>query len=528
MIKLRFTVFSSLIPIFLLVFITFITYINILPNKLFFDDEELIYKNTYIRDLKLIPKYFTSNMIEGAGKISNMYRPILTLSFAFDYFIWKDNPFGYHLTSILLHTINTVLVFILFLRLFGNKLISFFSACLFSVHPAISEAVIYTSGRTDPLYTFFGLLTLIIFISFITSDKFHLVKFIISIITFILALLSKESAIIISLLIILVGIISKFGIYLTGKKSIYIISPFIFISILYFYLRLTVLDFYNTLNFYPAIINNPDMAAYSQNLIIRFFTFTKVFFEYLYLLIIPKDLIVARDFLIIKSFSNLWVFLFLFTFIFFAVSSIKFYKKDKIFIFAFLWFFITILPVSGIIPINNIIAEHYLYLPSLSFFLIISYLINLIYVKSKSVEIKTSIFIFLSAIIILLIVRTIIRTFDWRDPITFYTRSLGQSPYHIPMRNNLAMSYAEDGQFDLAVKEYQDIIAIADIYPNTHHNLANVYKTQGKYKEAEREYKFALSMDPGFTFSYYGLIDLYQNSGEKYKLDEIKKKLNIK
>lgn len=528
MIKLRFTAFSSLIPIFLLVLITFIAYINILPNKLFFDDEELIYKNTYIRDLKLIPKYFTSNMIEGAGKISNMYRPILTLSLAFDYFIWKDNPFGYHLTSILLHTVNTVLVFILFLRLFGNKLISFFTACLFSIHPGISEAVIYASGRTDPLYTFFGLLTLIIFLSLITSDKFHLAKFIISIITFILALLSKESAIIIPLLFILIGIISRFGKYLTGKKSIYIISPFIIISILYFYLRLTVLNFSNTLNFYSTGINNPDITSYSQNLIIRFFTFTKAFFIYLYLLIFPKDLIIARDLSIIKLFFNLWVFLFLFIFIFIIVFSIKFYKKDKIFIFAFLWFFITILPVSGIIPINNIIAEHYLYLPSLSFFLIISYLINLIYVKYKSIEIRTSIFIFLSTIIILLMIRTIIRTFDWRNPITFYIKSLTQSPYHVPMRHNLAMSYAEDGQFDLAVKEYQNVITIADIYPNTHHNLADVYKAQGKYKEAEREYKSALSMNPGFTFSYYELIDVYQKTGEKDKLDEIKKKLNIK
>jgi Tfp pilus assembly protein PilF len=133
--------------------------------------------------------------------------------------------------------------------------------------------------------------------------------------------------------------------------------------------------------------------------------------------------------------------------------------------------------------------------------------------------------IILVFIFIALSTRTIIRNLDWKDPITFYTKSLSQSPWNVPMRHNLAMTYAEKGEIDRAIKEYKILISLADVYPNTHHNLADAYKVKGQYGKAEEEYKKALKIDPNFYFSYYGLIDLYQKTGEKEKLEEIIKKI---
>src|SRR3990172_555278 len=115
----------------LLIFITLLTYLNILPNTMFYDDEELIYKNAFVQDIRFLPKYFTTNMIAGAGKVSNMYRPVLTVSFALDHLFWGLTPFGYHLTSITLHTTNVVLVFLLITLLFKKRLLALFSALLF-------------------------------------------------------------------------------------------------------------------------------------------------------------------------------------------------------------------------------------------------------------------------------------------------------------------------------------------------------------------------------------------------------------
>lgn len=515
-------IFSSYISIVLvLTFITFITYINILPNQLFYDDEELIYKNAYVADLKNFPKYFTENMIAGAGKISNMYRPILLVSFALDHLVWNNNPIGYHLTSILLHAGNSILIFLLIYSLFKDRLLALITSILFIIHPVQTEAIAYTSGRTDPLFSLFALASLLFSLSFLNTHQYQLLKYIAAILFFILAILSKETALVLPLLLLLVALIKLRKGKNTTRKLLAILIPFFFLDLIYIFLRLTLLNFADTLNFYQTA------NIYSQNLLVRLLTFTKVFFEYLLILLFPKELMFAREVKFITSLLNPWVILFILLVITLFIASIKYFHKNRLFLFSFFWFFIIILPVSGILPINNIIAEHYLYLPSIAFFLLFSYLSAFLWRKYSDLKQRTLFIIFSALIFATFFVRTIIRAFDWRDPIAFYTKSLAQSPWHVPMRHNLAMAYAEKGQLERAIREYKTSISLADIYPQTHHNLANAYKAIGKYKEAEEEYKKALVMDPNFTFSYYELADLYQKTGEKEKLKEVMEKLKM-
>jgi tetratricopeptide (TPR) repeat protein len=501
-----------------LLFVTFITYANIVTNQLFYDDEELIYQNSYVKDLRNFPKYFTQNMIAGAGKTSNMYRPILLTSFAIDYAIWKNSPLGYHLTSIILHAVNAILIFIFINWLFKNKLLTALTSLLFIIHPVQTEAIAYASGRTDPLYLFFGLSSLLLFISLFKKGRYFIPRYIFSILLFILSLLSKETAIIFPALFILIFFTQK-EYKITFKKLLLLLLPFILLIIIYVSLRLTILNFANTLNFYKG--NN----IYSQNLFVRMMTLCAAFFQYLSVLIFPYDLIFARNVPIITSPLNFWVIAFIFATSLLLIFSLVFWKKNKIFLFSLLWFFITLLPVAGIIPINSILAEHYLYLPSVSFFLLTSALFVYLWQKYQKNNNRLLLLFSASLICLSLFIRTVIRNIDWHDPITFYTKSLAQTPGHIPMRHNLAMAYAEKGDITRAIMEYRQIIEIDDIYPNTHHNLANIYKALGEYKKAEAEYKKALEMDPNFRFSYLGLLDLYQKTGEKEKLTEIETKI---
>ncbi|OIO13351.1 hypothetical protein COV53_02465 [Candidatus Gottesmanbacteria bacterium CG11_big_fil_rev_8_21_14_0_20_37_11] len=504
-----------------LLVITLTTYINILPNKLFYDDEELIYKNVYVQNLSFLPKYFTENMIAGAGKTSNMYRPILLTSFAVDHLSWGNTALGYHFTSIFLHALNSVLIFTILLVLFKNQFMAFLSSLFFIVHPIQSESIAYASGRTDPLYSFFLLSAILLFISILADKITYRFKYYLALSFFILSLLSKETAVILPLILILV-----YFTYIRKKEiDLYhllkISFPFFLIDFFYVFLRLTILNFSNTLNFYPA------SNTYSSSLLVRFYTFSNVFFTYLSILIYPKELIMFRNVPIINSPLYPSVFAFILIAIVVTFLSFKIWRKNKIFLFSILWFLITILPVSGIIPINNILAEHYLYLPSISFFLPGAYLLTLLWKKCTNMFQKSFLVIPLTCLFIILTSRTILRNFDWHDPITFYTMSLVQSPWQIPMRHNLAMAYSENGQSELAINEYKKIIATNDIYPHTHHNLANIYKEIGKNKEAEEEYRKAISLDPNFQFSYYGLADLYNKMGEQEKLDEITTKIQM-
>ncbi|MBI3385087.1 tetratricopeptide repeat protein [Candidatus Gottesmanbacteria bacterium] len=503
----------------LLVLITFFSYFNILSNKLFYDDEDLIYKNAYIQNLHFLPKYFTQNQTAGSGKFSNMYRPILLTTFAIDYFLWKGKPFGFHLTSIILHALNGIWVFLLVKIVFKNRLLAFLTAVFFIVHPVQSEAVAYASGRTDLLYTFFYLTSLIFFIkSLETKVSLKTFWYLGSLLGFVLALLSKETAVTLPFILIVI-------LYLKNTKTFRVqnfwrwLLPFFLTLGLYFLLRLSTLTFYHGYSFYPVA------TEYSQNLIIRLYTFCRAFFDYLGMLFFPLELNNARVVPIIKSFLNPAVIIFVM-----VVSLISFYafekrRKNKLFLFCLLWFFITIFPVSGVIPINNTIAERFLYLPSLAFFLLISFLITRLFSKLENFNSKALFSLFLSILFLLLIGRTIIRTFDWRDAVTFYTRSLKQAPWHITMRHNLAMAYQENGRLDLALKEYEKLLTFPYVYPMTYHNLGTLYMNWGRYQEAEKYYFQALAVDPQFYFSYYALLDLYQKMSEEEKAKTIRKKL---
>jgi protein O-mannosyl-transferase len=510
---------TTLVLSLFLILSSFLTYINILRNGLFFDDEELIYRNQYVSDLKYLPKLYTTNMVAGAGKVSNMYRPFLMTTFALNHVLGGNNPSGYHFVSIILHAANVLLVFFLVRALFSNVPLGFLTALLFSVHPVQSEAVSYASGRTDPLVAFFILVSLHFFIRFI-SDKRNILSGIGTVFTLILAILSKEIAIMLPFLYLTVLIPIHRTAHVQKKRIYGILSTSFVIVGIYSLLRLTVLNFANTLNFYST------QTPYSEHVTIRILTFFGALLQYAGVILFPNTLNIARSIEPITTIFNPVVLTVAGILLLSVIIAFFFYKRrETLPFFSFLMFFIPLLPASGIIPINNIVGEHYLYLPSLGFFLYISFILMIILSHLKNGELRIGIIVACSTIVLLLCIRTILRTFDWQDPITFYEKSLILSPENIPMRNNLAMAYDEAGQTDQAIKQYLYILQYSDIYPQVHHNLAESYLKLGKIGDAEEEYLNAIKLDPTFRFSYYSLAKLYEKTNQKEKLKAITEKI---
>src|SRR3989339_2024464 len=96
-------------------------YANTAKNGLFWDDDEFIIKNAYIRSFRYLPQWFSQPLTAGAGVNSNYYRPLLQLSFTIDYKLWGLSPAGYHLENMLWHTFAGILLYI-FLKEFLLKL----------------------------------------------------------------------------------------------------------------------------------------------------------------------------------------------------------------------------------------------------------------------------------------------------------------------------------------------------------------------------------------------------------------------
>jgi tetratricopeptide (TPR) repeat protein len=188
-------------------------------------------------------------------------------------------------------------------------------------------------------------------------------------------------------------------------------------------------------------------------------------------------------------------------------------RKNWLPIFALGWFFISIIPVSGLIPISQILAEHFLYLPSVGFFLLISWLFfSAISLLPISPRFRLVIFYSLiTPISLILLAKTIRQNRVWRDPITFYEYTLAHSQPTARVYNNLAMAYADTKNHNKAIENYQKSIDLGDVYPNPHYNLGNTFIEIEENEKAEEEYKKALKIDPNFSYALLKLGQLYIN-----------------
>ncbi len=174
--------------VFLLLFlIGAVCYANVLKGPFLIDDNALIVSNEHIKSFKFFGEWFSSGAMEGSGHTTNLYRPLATLINAITFKFFGLNTAAFHTVNILLHILNSFLVFTLFKRLNFIKLGSLLAAIIFLVHPVQAESVSYIAGLPDVLSATFILSGLIAFLRPTTLRTYILL----SLFT-ILSLLSKE------------------------------------------------------------------------------------------------------------------------------------------------------------------------------------------------------------------------------------------------------------------------------------------------------------------------------------------------
>ncbi len=526
---------KNLILVAGLIVIGFFIYAFNLANPLFWDDDEWIKGNVFVHSFSYLKEIFTQNVEAGFGLNSNYYRPMLLLSFAFNYVIHGIAPFGYHLVSNGFHIANGVLIFLL-LAGFLSPRASFIAALLFLIHPAQTEAVTYISGRGDPLSVFFMLLGLWAFTKYYYSKKR---LFAISFLLFaILAILSRETAILFPLLLMIfyISFISsnhrfqratgqaKTGFLKSVKESFLKALPFFSISVVYFVLRLTVFNFKNTLNFFEQ----PN--AYSENLIYRLYTFSHALVEYFKIIFWPVGLHMERSLPVATSLFQWPVWLGAIILVAVLLIIIRFYRLEirnskleiekqnfRILFFSWSWFFVALGPVSGIIPINAIIYEHWLYLPLIGLATLAGFYLDklLIFLRSKNLAIGYSLFaIGLIAYSSFFAVQSIRRNILWGKPTDFYEDILKYSPSSIRIITNLGNLYSEKGDLTKAEELFKRAIENPEgnIFAQPHYNLGNLYRDTGRLDEAIEQYEKAIKTDPSFPFAYQNLAVLLINN----------------
>lgn len=536
---------KNIIPYIILSAISAIIFCNSLGNAFVYDDSVTIVNNTLIKDWRNFSKIFSFNYFILSGELS--YRPIVTLSYFIDYSIWGLNPSGFHFTNILLQVCN-VLLFYAFLRMIatlggprklaknlalnqsspasnpgykqesdlpeGRKraikinIFAFVSALLFAAHPILTETVNSVSYREDLLAAFFLLISFILFLKAdgkILCGTKYLLYYAGSLCSYLLSLFSKEMAVTLPILMILFTIFysspgNTFREVIKRVKGIYI-GYFIITA---FYLIIQFVLFRHT---------HIKLDQTSQSLYIML----KVLASYIKLLFLPLNL--NADYVvpsITAGFTSLVVSICIVVAVITLIARL--YKSNKHCCFFISWFFITLLPVSNIIPIGNIMAERYLYIPIMGFFGAVGILIQNCTARRNATMAAFGI------VVVIFGCMGIYRNGIWRDELTLWRSTSHREPNSARAHHNLGVVHGAKGFYEYAELEYKKTLQINPRDTEAHYNLGIAYERKGLTDDAVKEYQEAIRCNPFYANAYNNLGNIFKKKNLSDKAIEFYKR----
>ncbi|TVM03866.1 MAG: hypothetical protein CV087_03085 [Candidatus Brocadia sp. WS118] len=480
-------------PCLLLSAISGIVFFNTLNNAFVYDDSVTVVTNSLIKSWKNIHFIFSSHYFILSGELS--YRPVVTVSYVIDYFLWGLNPKGFHLTNVFLQSANVVLFYLFLKHVVRVNTFSFIAALLFATHPVLTETVNSISYREDLLAALFFLIS---FILFLKADKKPLSpgKFLLyytgSLFSYLLSLFSKEMSVTLPILLVLHNLFC-FSSTITRQafakrmKGIYL--GYLVITGFYLFIRFAL--------FRHIYIR---LDQYHDNI----FVMVKVLASYLKILFFPCDL--NADYVVPPATNgNISLIISALLIVTAVVLITQLCRYDKRCWFFASWFFITLLPVSNIIPLGNIMAERYLYIPLMGFSGVVGIIVQNYRVKNKLVTIG------FGAIIVMAGIMSIHRNGIWLEDFTLWHSTINREPESARAHINLGVSYSKKGFYDYAESEYKKTMEINPRDVDAHYNMGNAYERNGKSEAAIEEYLEVLRYNPGHADAYNNIGGIYKN-----------------
>ncbi|MFQ5656748.1 MAG: tetratricopeptide repeat protein [Candidatus Methylomirabilales bacterium] len=440
------------------------------------------------------------------------YRPVMELSFYFDRTLWGKNPVAFHITNILFHTLNTLLVFALASSLIGGRVIPLLAGLFFAVHPVHTESVDLIQGRSDLLTSLFFLSSLILFIQFVhrSTEKGSPFLYAASLVTCILALLTKEMAATLPLMLLLYSILFRKPAQIRGRSvSPWLLcAPFFVLLGLYLWLRVSILGVPSI----PANLGSP--------LLPRLLLIPETFTTYIKLLIWPFSLTFLHSLPSPHSPSDPRFFLPLTLFSFLITGAALLYRWSKEASFGALWIFIALLPVSNLVPIEGfVLAERYLYIPSVGFTILGALVAGRALRSDIPTWGKGLVGVTIGAILIVFSSATIWRNNQWSDQLGIYQEMVEASPNSSFAHNNLALQYLERGKVDEAIVHLKRAVALDPNYAIAHNNLGVAHFRKGLPAEAAQAYRRAIQLNPRYAEAYNNLGVLFEESGRIHEAE---------
>lgn len=486
-------------------------YMNSVGGEFIWDDQSFVTDNVNIRSLENPLRFFLDNKTGATRAMArDVYRPLTALSYAIDFFLWGLNSFGYHLTNIILHSANSILVFSLLFLLCGEFFPAFFGSLLFASHPIQTEVVCWVSGRSSLLFLFFYLLSFIFYIKF--SKERRREFFILSLIFFAFSLFSKEMSVTLPLILILYDLHFPSKEKLKTKALRYI--PYFALALFYVSLRV-------------ILIKKVGQFEGWGSPYITFLTMSNVVVDYIRVLFFPLKLCaVGYPIPIINSIKESHAIIPLLLLLTIAAALPFLYRRFKVVSFSIIFFFITLLPVLNIIPIKALKADRFLYLPSIGFCLLFSYIIAAIGRKFGRLSVGKISLVRVIAVFFITAysIRTTLRTEDWKSEIAISKETVRASPKSAWALTALGANFIERDNYTEAVKPLEKAVAISGGYEMARNALGMCYLKLNRYEDAAWQFKIAIEINPHAMSSRNMLGVAYVNLKQ---YDEAEKQFNI-
>ncbi|MGO8761450.1 MAG: tetratricopeptide repeat protein [Desulfobaccales bacterium] len=450
---------------------------------------------------------------------SSNWHPLTWLSHMLDCQIYGMWSGGHHLTNVVFHLANTLLLFLFWARVTGALWPSALVAALFALHPLHVESVAWVSERKDVLSTLFWLATMWAYVGYVSAPSWK--RYLLMLVCFALGLMAKPMLVTLPLVLLLLdywplGRIQAGMVPTPGRagqspsgpgriRRLY--WPLIKEKLPLFALAalsslITVMGQKGAGSMMPLAIR-PLEARIANALI--------AYLKYLVKLVWPYPIAFFYPLAPIPWWQAVWAGLAL---VLLSAGLLSAARRHPYLGVGWLWYLLTLLPVIGLVQVGGqAMADRYTYVPFIGLFIMIAWGITEATAgwRHRQAILSAS----AAAVLLTCLASTWMQAGYWRNSESLYFETIRVTGDNYMAYHHLGMFYTNQGRFDQAIAMYKKSIAVDPSYSHAYNNLGIVYAKQGKFKEAVDNLKFAIRLNPGNASFYRNLALAYSQQGKK-------------
>jgi tetratricopeptide (TPR) repeat protein len=486
--------------------VTLLAFVNSLQGEFVYDDRLQILNNPTITDLSNIPRMFTESVWQFLNKndteaVGPYYRPLFNVALIVNYQLFKFQPFGWHLISILFHLAAVLLVYALARRWGMTMEAAAAAALLFGLHPVHSESVAWVAAIPDPMAAVFILSSLLFYERYYHAERrAGPLTLILSLALAFLALLSKEVAVACPLFLLVrewLDRAAQENFSTTVLRISKRVAPFLALIPLYLWMRYAVLGFLTK--------TEPNSVGISTTQVLL--TIPSILLSYARLLLIPYPMAVMYDKTYVQSAGDIRFWGAALAVAALTIAAVWIARSSEAGRRALAFLILFLLPVLNLKafrPEESLLHDRYLYLPSIGFTILVALALERAVTRFAGDKVK--VFRAATALLaVILFALTIYQNSTWKDEIAMTDHAAEVTPRWPYLHNYVGAYYSLQNRFAEAERAYNEALAINPNYYDSLSNLGDVYQQQGKFAEAEQYYLKAIDYGAPYANTYFNL-----------------------